>query len=446
MRGKDRPSSRFSSLGEREEKRLALLRVIAAITTGLVCLWLIWGAGRAGLSRLISYQSMALGSLMLVNKAVNLSPSDPEAYYTRALILEGQGKHGEMVKEIERSIARRPGDYFLWLELGRARDQADDGEGALAAFEEAIRLAPYYAEPRWQLGNLLLRGGRFDEAFAQLRRAAASDPNLLPALIELAWGTYGGEARVVQQAIEPQSTATRLALARFFAEHEDVAEANDLWRAAGADAGEDRRAFVGKLIASNRFTQAYEVWSSGREVAADDSAGRGDGGAAHIGYLTDGSFEGEVDLDDSGFGWHRHNQPAVRVSLDPHESRAGTQSLLINWSGNSDPSAPVISQLVMVEPSRRYRLSFAARTEGIVTGGLPIVVLVDASSGRALAQSAPLPPGTGGWRDYSLEFTTGGGERQEAVRLIITRQNCSSSPCPIFGQAWWDAFSLQKLL
>jgi hypothetical protein len=89
-------------------------------------------------------------------------------------------------------------------------------------------------------------------------------------------------------------------------------------------------------------------------------------------------------------------------------------------------------------------LSFAARTEKLVTGGPPIVFVSDASSsdGRALAQSMPLPTGTSGWQDYTVEFTT--SDTTGAVVISVQRQNCPGDQCPIFGSLWFDSFTLQK--
>ncbi|MCA1607551.1 MAG: tetratricopeptide repeat protein [Acidobacteria bacterium] len=60
------------------------------------------------------------------------------------------GQHDEAIKQFEWASALRPRHYHLWLELGRMRRQAGDQQGALVAFREAVRRAPYYAQPRWQ--------------------------------------------------------------------------------------------------------------------------------------------------------------------------------------------------------------------------------------------------------------------------------------------------------
>ena len=84
-----------------------------------------------------------------------------------------------------------------------------------------------------------------------------------------------------------------------------------------------------------------------------------------------------------------------------------------------------------------------ARTEGIVSGGLPRIVAIDADNNNALGQSAELPQATNGWRDYAFYFDS--GESATAVRITLQRQFCSSPRCPIFGRLWLDDVWLQKL-
>ena len=180
----------------------------------------IWFAGRLGFSRLLTqYGARATqdGLLEALDESVGLTPSDAEAHYVRGAILANRGDLGEAIKEYEKAVALRPSDYYLWQTLGRVRDRADDEEGAIAALNEAVRLAPFYAKPRFQLGNLLFRAGRRDEAFEQLRRAVKSNESLLPNVIDLAWGSSGGDAEAVKQVIQPQTQKERLALAHYFA-------------------------------------------------------------------------------------------------------------------------------------------------------------------------------------------------------------------------------------
>lgn len=413
-------------------------RLALACLGVLVCSWGIWNSGRAGLSQTLASYGLATGQQVMAEQAVRLGPAIPETHYVRASLLFNRGELAEAISEYERAVALRPRDYALWLELGRARDQANDTEGAIAAFKQSVRFAPFYAPPRWQLGNTLYRVGRFDEAFEELRRAAASHPKLLPQIFDLAWAATGGDALAIERAVQPQTDAARLALARYFVRRGKTGEAVAQFRAAGAVADEERRALLTELLSAKRFAEAYEVWSSGRH----EENGKGFAGGASI---INGGFESPVSLNDPGFGWQLPSAlPGAQAAQDTAEPRTGSQSLRLVWNGNSPVNSPIISQLVLVDPGARYQLRFAARTEKVVSAGLPQIVVTDASSsdGRALATALRLPQGTTRWQDYAIEFTTAG--ETSAVQVSVSRQNCSSDPCPIFGQVWLDDFSIQR--
>jgi hypothetical protein len=350
-------------------------------------------------------------------------------------MLSSFGQTTEAVREYEEAISLRPLDYVLWLSLGSARDEAGDTDGALVAFREAVRLAPFYAEPRWQLGNLLLRARRSEEAFAEMRAAALSQPTYLPNFIDLVWGASRGDAATVESVVRPETDSWRLTLARFFVKRGKVNEALALYRAAGSSSVEDRQSLLKELLAAKQFAEAHQVWKGGAEEKR----------SGETEFITDGSFESGAKVNEPGFGWQLiTNSQLVRVSLDSSEPGHGSKSLLLDWRGNVDAATPALSQLVLVDAGSRYRLGFSFRTKDLTTGGPPIVVITDASAKDAeLARSAPLPKTSGGWQEQTLEFTT--GQTTRAVTIKMIRQSCASAPCPVFGQIWLDGFSLRKL-
>jgi len=385
---------------------------------------------RAGASRVVSDYAGRADSKEAADAAVALAPSDPEAHYARGNVLADSGDYAGAAPAYEEALRLRPRDYVIWDELGKTREETGDTAGALEAFRRAVALAPFYGRPRWQLGNALLRAGSREEAVAELRRAAESDPRLYPNLVQTLWQASGHDPRALVRDVNPRTPEETLALVGFLIKEGEPGAGLELLSGSGARlTDEARRTLVKDLVAAERFADAYGVWSEGRGA---------------VGTLSDGGFEGEVRSDEEGFGWRfALAGQNVKLSLDDDSPREGAHSLKVEYAGNSEPSRPPVSRLVVVEPGARYRLTFAARTKGLVTGGPPFVEVVSAAkSGESLAQIATLPPSTDGWQEFALDFTA---PPSGAVRVALKRRPCASAPCPAFGNVWLDAFELRRL-
>jgi O-antigen ligase len=202
----------------------------------LCCPALMWTTARAGLSRWYSVGRAQDYSPLSAERAIRLSPQDPTARYFRAELLLADSRNDEAREEFSRAAALCPRAYVLWLRLGLLREVGGDLSGALAAFQEAVRLAPFYAEPRWMLGGALLRVGERERARAEFSRAVASDPAFTPQALELLWEASGGDADAMARAVSPQSAEARAALAHFFAERGAATAAAALLRQAGNNA------------------------------------------------------------------------------------------------------------------------------------------------------------------------------------------------------------------
>jgi tetratricopeptide (TPR) repeat protein len=397
----------------------------------IVFLMLALNAARSGLASLLTTYAANSGQIAPANAAVGFDTSNPDAHYIRATILSSSDLPAS-IKEYEQAALARPDDYVLWLSLARARELNGDPAGAISAARQAVPLAPYYGEPHYQLGNILLRAGQREEAFKELRLAGASNPTLLPGIIDLAWRVSSGNIEFVTRAIAPESPSTYQALGQYFRQREAVGAAIAMYAAAGNAADDDRNSYLRELIAERRFKGAANLWLvvKGTTVAP--------------GVMIDPGFEQESNLDGPGFGWRLgEKRQGFRLALDSNNPREGRSSLKVDFSGDSDPSSPVISQLVLIEPGSHYQLRFAMRAENIVSGGLPLVMVVDADAGKPLKPSEPFPKATDGWREYTIDFDS--GPSASAVKITLQRQPCDKTPCPIFGRLWLDNFSLQKL-
>ncbi len=366
-----------------------------------------------------------------LDQAIRLDPWNGRPYDVRARSLLTTGKTAEAVKDFETAVRLRPHDYLFWLRLGYSRAKLGDRDSARAAYAMSLRLAPNYAQPHWYMGSLLVKMGLRDEAFREFRLAVTFDEEYLPHVINTAWRQFEGDAAAVERAIQPQNPAERLALARVFLEHGKKAEAVNLFRTTPEDASTEREELVADLLSAKQFVDAYQLWST----SAPDRASMA---------IVNGDFEHKINLDNSGFGW-RLAQRLDRVSAahDSHEPNSGASSLLLEFKGISNPSTSIVSQVIVIQAKARYRLSFAARTESLTTGGLPLIVITDAGDGRVLAQSQTLAAGSRAWQPYSVELTA--GNNTEALIVSLKRQPCSSSPCPAFGRVWIDSFLLERL-
>jgi hypothetical protein len=414
-------------------------RAIRFALCGLAIIFFAWAmvcSGRIGISKMfVKFVATVViaapaDAVSAADNGLQLTPADAELHYARSAAAAFVQDEPTAIRELEQAISLRPRDYYLWLELGLARDRVGDQPGALTAFNESMHLAPYYAQPRWLRGNVLFRMGKYDEAFVDLREAATSNPNYLPAFIDLSFRASRKDATLTEQLVQPKTDRTQTEMAYFFARNGKPDDALAHFNSIRAVTPEIRQNLVRDLIAANAMRQAFTVWSLNNQEST--------------GTIYDGGFEGPLSLDESGFGWRVSSpQAGLSLSLDSGQPKDGARSLRISFSGHANPGFELLTQLVPVEPGGRYKLNFSARTSNLVTGGPVVVVVKDVSNQQILARSAPLPTDTKAWQPFSTEFTVGPGTT--AIKLAVQREGCATSPCPVFGAVNFDGFSLESV-
>lgn len=414
-----------------------LLRFFLAVIILLFCFQLFMDSARAGLSRFLSMLAIVQSNLAPADKAVQLSPNDPEAHYTRALALGNLERLEESVLELRTAIRLRPHHYYEWMDLGVTLDSLGDRVGAMNALTESIRLAPSFAQPHWQLGNLLYREGRYDDSFAELRFGARSNPNLIAGMLDLAWVAANGDVARFVDLIQPATARAHLEIARFLAKQGKGADSVQQIREAGPTRNDWERNVlyetISALLAAGDFAAALDAWAINHPKSG---AGKD--------AISNGDFLEPIIPDEPGFGWQLRKTPNVITAIDPTGPNPGTQSFRIEFSGESAPATEVIFQPLLLSSKSRYSLSFLAKTEQLITGGPPVVVVMDAVAipPKILGQSNPIPPGSNGWTPYAVEFST--GESGSAAMVKLQRLQCSQSPCPVFGRLWLTGFKLSR--
>jgi tetratricopeptide (TPR) repeat protein len=410
----------------------AAKRIPAALLSIVICIIGIWFSSRLGYARLLAKYASLTGNQAVAAKAVSLTPLDAQAHSSRAAAFYNADSPTEAATELEEAISLRPHDDYLWLRLGILRDELHHPQ-ALNAFDEAVRTAPYYGTPKWQRGNYLLRSGRYDEAFADMRFAATSNLALIPSLIDLAWGVSRQNAELTKQWAGIDDDRKRIAFARFLASHGHGPEALKQFRASRVVSQQARRELIADLLSANAFREAFEIW---RGMERDDD---------RLTAIHDGDFESGPRFDNTGFGWRfSAASQGVRLSLNDAQPQSGKQSLLVAFLGYSEANTTLLSQIVLVEPLKHYRLKFNARAEKLITGGLPIVTVNEAAGKKnLLGQSSPIGFESSAWQELSFDFQT--GSAIEAVELRLQRKPCKEGPCPIFGSLWLDSFAIEEV-
>ncbi len=408
--------------------------VYAAAAAGvLLCAVSVWSLGWIGLARLLAdFGRTTNGQNVTQNNAAAMAlaatPKDPEVQSAQGLAFLAQRRNEEALRAFEQAVALKPRDYVLWLQLGRARDIARQEQQAIAPMQEAARLAPYYAQPGWQIGNLLFRLGQTDEGLREMRRAAASDGDLFPSFIDLAWSAKDNNAAAMVAAVQPNNPAEHFILANYLLAKKQLPEAVTQMHAVTTLNDAQRRQLSGNLINAGAYREAYEVWT-GRPPNSDP--------------FINGGFEEDVKAGETYFGWLWENSTAgVSFARDSNQPHTGQYSFRISYKNQTEAGQGILRQTLPVEAKTHYRLSFAARTADIKTGGNPQLTLTDLNEpGRALATPITIQA-AGGWQNYSFAFTTGAAT--SGITIYLVREKCPTLACPIFGNLWLDSFTLKK--
>ena len=419
-----------------------VLRFVLALLGLYCCCRLIVSSAVTGLSRLLSTTAIIQSKIGAADIAIGLTPDDPEAHYTRALSLVNLTRLSEAVVELRETTRLRPHHYYEWLDLGVTLDRLGDQTAAIAALKESVRLAPSFAQPRWQLGNLLYRQERYPEAFAELRLGAKSNPGLLQGMMGLAWAASHSDVGTFEALVAPDSGRRHLELASFLVNQGKGADAARQVIEAGEPQDERDRATlhqtISALIATHQFSDAYSAWAASHRLTIENNS------KTSIQFLN-GRFVEPIIQNDPGFGWQLPVVPNVSASIDPSGPSPGSRSICFEFGGASSPGTLLMHQLVLLQPNSRYSLSFVAKSMDLESGGPPVILALDAGSKttRILGQSDPLSTGTSGWITYRVDFAT--DESTSAVFIALQRLACTQSPCPVFGKLWLSEFSLSKV-
>jgi tetratricopeptide (TPR) repeat protein len=374
----------------------------------------------------------------IAGAAHNLAPGDPLSAW---LIAESgrdlfAAEHIEpSVQAFENVVRLSPNDYRWWIEIGRIDEQADRPERAEAAFRQATLLAPSYAFPRWQLGNFLLRQGRSDEAFAELRKTTENNLTYREQVFSLAWDFFDhNPARV--EALAADSPDVRTSLALFYAARGQAVDSLRVWNTLTDDQKAENpqtAKTIAQALTEKKFFRQGSEFS--RQVGIDPET--------QFESITNGGFEKPLGSpDDNYYGWNvERGDNKLDISGDPSVKHSGNRSMKMNFRTYVKPELSNPWQIVAAQPGGSYSLRFWARTENLRSAGMPTVEILDPTDNRLIAASSAIATGTNDWQEFTIDFKA--PERVDGFVVRVARSYCGDA-CPIVGILWLDDFSLVK--
>jgi len=407
--------------------RAALLAAAAVLVAGAF-FSLRWGLADTAASK-VEYKEVA-------DLLVGWAPDDPQTHFVSAVLHERTFLPEDLpvsLSEYEQAAALAPRNYLLWLELGKARDRSGDRENAERILRRALELAPNYSQVRWALGNNLLRQGRSEEAFAEIRMATDSDEKYIGPAASMAWQVFDGNIETIRHTIG-SSPRINSALAALLMGLKRFDESYVIWDSLPPEEkGTAQRQLsmdlYGQLVEAKKYRAAANIYSALVEEGEKAASGR----------VVNGGFEKAIKPQNAPiFEWQIADGLKPQIGADTGQKRSGERSLVLIFNSADGRDFRAVSQTVIVDPGKAYRFELFYRSELKAASTLKWEV-VSAADGKVLASTEEAAENAD-WTRQQVKFTL--PANSEAVVIRLARAGCGPGLCPINGRVWFDDVSL----
>lgn len=378
--------------------------------------------------------------------AVRYAPDDPTTRYQSGLVyLEAtaddiDGKNLDMAIQELRTAARlNPEDFRVWLMLGQALTQAFEakaGAEARQALEQAIQLAPQHFEPRWRLGNLLLRTGERAAACKAFQIPMTNHPGSFPLIFNAVWEAYQGDLTTLLRDLNtPRRARAELAIALVWRKY--LPEALEAWKEA-EQTTENAKQLIEILLLNHYYKAAYDIWQKlpGKARKTPDEGS----------LMANGGFDQEIIMQPTEpfLTWQITPHDGITLSLDRQQPFSRPHSLFLHLETTDSSEFIFARQTLPISPATGYRLKFAVKSTELKSFSPPLVEVIDAAGANIYLVATPaIETNLPDWHECTLDFITRAGA--EAITVRIIRRACKEAPCPLTGRVWFDNFSLTPI-
>ncbi len=355
--------------------------------------------------------------LSTVERAARLIPSDAKAWDNLGRLRQWNLVHPDLpgaIQDYRRALRNDPRSAHYWMDLASAEEASGDDSAANDAFVHAVSVYPDSAEVAFYFGNFLLRQGRYQAAYTQLRRAVSGDPSFLPLAISRAWQATGDASQIIDRLLPPDANSYTQAI-DYFASIQQCDAALAVWsRLASSQKPVPAAAtfpLLDELIREDRSADARRVW-----LQSVFGVNRPDTGWPDSSAVWNGDFA--KNLSGGGLGWRWNPLRGVYLSFEAAPQQSGVRALRLDFNGGSNVDLSAPYQYVPVEAGQLYHFHALMRTNGITTESGLRFSISDPNHPGAVNVVTDNFIGTHAWTPVDADVMTGPDTHFLLLRLI----------------------------
>jgi hypothetical protein len=372
-------------------------------------------------------------------RAANLEPTNAD-YWDRLGYYETWNfEHRDLRRAVQydqRATEANPRSDVYWMDLADVYEAIGESAHAREAFEKAQGAHPSSSDVAWRYGNFLLRQKNNSQAFAELRRALVTDPQLTVEAVSECSKISDDLPKTLSEVLPQQTQYYLQALDYFLAQHQSDAALvvwNQLLALKPAPTMADAVPLVTGLIGEQRLEDAQRVW---RQALGSTGWPPDEVGAPSV--VFNGGFE--HDLLNGAFDWREDPVPGAAFGSDRDVVHTGERAVRITFDGSANVDFHHLSEFCLVEPHERYHLSAYLRLEGITTDSGIRFAISDPFHPADLQVLSPDLAGSRPWSLIEADFVT--GPQTHLLTIALRRVPSWKFDNKLRGTVWVDDVSL----
>lgn len=372
-------------------------------------------------------------------RAANLEPSNADYWDRLGFYEKWNFERRDLRRAIvydQRATAANPRSDTYWMDLADAYEAVGQPARAREAFAKAQSVHPISSDVAWRYGNYLLRQRDYSEAFAEMRRALATDPSLTVEAISECSKASNDLPKILTEVLPDQNRYYIMALDYFLAQHQ-TDSALTVWEqllTLNPNAKMEQAVpLINELIGQERVEDALRVWR--KALASTGWPEDADSGPS---LVFNGGFE--HDLLNGAFDWREDPVSGAAFSAESDVVHAGSRAHRITFDGSENLDFRNLWQFVPVEPRHRYHFKAFVRLEGVSTDSGIRFAINDAVDNARLQILTPDFVGSHPWSLVEADFAT--GPETHLVTIAVRRVPSWKFDNKLRGTVWVDDVSL----